>query len=149
MLSLQNCEWRRLPETDNRTGDVCRTDCHCSLNHSARRLDIQPSLIWSTRLSDHGRTTSYMLITDRTQRICNHRIKQLTPTEVRTIQEMATSHQCTHVPSDTLARLTQRMGWGVASVSSWYRLVWLHRWRRVRHHIHPARPQVGVRNQHG
>ncbi len=71
--------------------------------------------------------------------------QQLTAAEVRTIREMVTSDEFRHVPTGTLARLAERLGRVFASTSTWYRLVRLHRWRRPRMRVHPAKPKVGVR----
>ena len=68
---------------------------------------------------------------------------QLTPSEVKTIQEMATSEDYRHVPTSRLAILAQRLGF--ASPATWFRLVRAHKWRRPRPRIHPAKPKVGIR----
>jgi transposase InsO family protein len=44
-----------------------------------------------------------------------------------------------------LALLAQRLGKVFASASTWYRLVRIHKWRRPRGRIHPAKPKVGIR----
>ena len=71
--------------------------------------------------------------------------QQLTSAEVSIIREMVTSDEFRHVPTGTLARLAERLGSVLASASTWYRLVRLHRWRRPRHRVHPAKPKTGVR----
>ena len=71
--------------------------------------------------------------------------QQLTPSEVKTIQEMATSEDYRHVPTSRLAILAQRLGKIFASPSTWSRLVRMHKWRRPRHRVHPAKPKVGIR----
>ena len=71
--------------------------------------------------------------------------QQLTLTEVSTIKEMVTSEEYRHVPTGTLALLAQRLGKVFASASTWYRLVRIHKWRRPRGRIHPAKPKVGIR----
>ena len=71
--------------------------------------------------------------------------QQLTPEEVRAIQQLVTSEAYRHVPTGTLARLAQRLGKVFASASTWYRLVRVHQWRRPRQRVHPARPKVGIR----
>ena len=71
--------------------------------------------------------------------------QQLTSAEVSDFREMVTSDDFRHVPTGTLARLAERMGRVFASTSTRYRLVRLHRWRRPRHRVHPAKPKVGVR----
>ena len=71
--------------------------------------------------------------------------QQLTLTEVSTIKEMVTSEEYRHVPTGTLALYAQRLGKVFASASTWYRLVRIHKWRRPRGRIHPAKPKVGIR----
>jgi transposase InsO family protein len=71
--------------------------------------------------------------------------QQLTLTEVSTIKEMVTSEEYRHVPTGTLALLAQRLGKVFASASTWYRLVSIHKWRRPRGRVHPAKPKVGIR----
>ena len=71
--------------------------------------------------------------------------QQLTPQEVNTIREMVTSPEYRHVPTSSLARLAQRLGKVFASSATWYRLVQLHKWRRCRLRVHPAKPKVGIR----
>jgi len=70
---------------------------------------------------------------------------QLTAVEMRTIREMVTSDEYRHVPTGTLARLAERLGKVFASSSTWYRLVRIHKWRRLRQRVHPAKPKVGIR----
>lgn len=70
---------------------------------------------------------------------------QLTAAETRTIQEMVTSEKYRHVATGTLARLAERMGKVFASPSTWYRLVRIHKWRRVRSRVYPAKPKAGIR----
>ena len=70
---------------------------------------------------------------------------QLTSAEVGTVKGMVTSREYRHVPTGTLALLAQRLGKVVASPATWYRLVRLHRWRRPRRRVHPAKPKVGIR----
>ncbi len=71
--------------------------------------------------------------------------QQLTLTEVSTIKKMVTSEEYRHVPTGTLALLAQRLGKVFASASTWYRLVRIHKWRRPRGRVHPAKPKVGIR----
>jgi len=71
--------------------------------------------------------------------------QQLTASEVKTIHEMATAEDYRHVPTSRLAILAQRLGNVFASPSTWSRLVRMHKWRRPRRRIHPAKPQVGIR----
>ena len=71
--------------------------------------------------------------------------QQLTRSEIKTIQEMATSEDYRHVPTSRLAIFAQRLGKVFASPSTWSRLVRLHKWRRPRRRIHPAKPKVGIR----
>lgn len=71
--------------------------------------------------------------------------QQLTTAEVITIKEMVISESYRHVPTGTLTRLAERLGKVFASASTWYRLVRIHRWRRPRRCVHPAKPRVGVR----
>jgi putative transposase len=70
---------------------------------------------------------------------------RLTPPEVRTIQDMVTSPDYRHVPTDTLAVLAQRLGTVWASPSTWYRLVRQNGWRRPRLRVHPVKPKIGLR----
>ena len=56
-----------------------------------------------------------------------------------------TSNEYRHVPTGTLARLVERLGKVFASPSTWYRLVRIHKWRRPRQRVHPAKPKVGIR----
>jgi transposase InsO family protein len=58
---------------------------------------------------------------------------------------MVTSDDYRHVPTSRLAILAQRLGKIFASPSTWSRLVRLHKWRRPRHRVHPAKPKVGIR----
>jgi putative transposase len=58
---------------------------------------------------------------------------------------MVTSDDYRHVPTGTLARLAERLGKVFASPSTWYRLVRIHKWRRPRRRVHPAKPKVGIR----
>jgi putative transposase len=71
--------------------------------------------------------------------------QQLTAAEVNSMKEMVISESYRHVPTGTLARLAERLGKVFASASTWYRLVRLHRWRRPRRRVFPAKPTVGVR----
>ncbi len=61
------------------------------------------------------------------------------------MKEMVTSDKYRHVPTGTLAILAQRLGRVFASPTTWYRLVRVHRWRRPRGRVHPAKPKVGIR----
>jgi len=70
---------------------------------------------------------------------------RLTPVEVRTIGEMATSPEYRHLPTGTLAVLAQRLGKVWASPSTWHRLVRQRGWRRPRLRLHPAKPKIGLR----
>ena len=70
---------------------------------------------------------------------------QLTAVETETIHEMVASDEYRHVPTGTLARLAERLGKVFASPSTWYRLVRIHKWRRLRQRVHPAKPKVGIR----
>ena len=70
---------------------------------------------------------------------------QLTPSEVRAIEDMVTAPEYRHVPTGTLAVLAQRLGTVWASPSTWYRLVRLFGWRRPRLRVHPAKPKIGLR----
>jgi transposase InsO family protein len=71
--------------------------------------------------------------------------QQLTSAEGKTIEEMLTSDDYRHVSTSTLALLAQRLGKVFASPSTWHRLVRLHKWRRPRARVHPAKPKVGIR----
>ena len=70
---------------------------------------------------------------------------QLTPDEVATIEDFVTGDEYRHVPTGTLAILAQRLGKVFASASTWRRLVNIHKWRRTRQRVHPAKPKVGIR----
>jgi transposase InsO family protein len=70
---------------------------------------------------------------------------RLTPPEVRAIEDMVTSPEYRHVPTDTLAVLAQRLGKVWASPSTWYRLVRQKGWRRPRLRVHPVKPKIGLR----
>lgn len=74
--------------------------------------------------------------------------QQLTLDEINAIRDMVTSDEYRHVPTGTLARLAQRLGKVFASASTWSRLVRVHRWRRPRQRVHPAKPKVGIRASH-
>ena len=83
-------------------------------------------------------------LTDRL--CCPHRSpQQLTLDEITVIRDMVTSDEYRHVPTGTLARLAQRLGKVFASPSTWRRLVRVHRWRRPRQRVHPAKPKIGFR----
>lgn len=71
--------------------------------------------------------------------------QQLTRQEVNVIRGMVTSPEYRHVPTSSLARLAQRLGKVFASAATWHRLVRLHKWRRCRQRVHPAKPKVGIR----
>jgi len=71
--------------------------------------------------------------------------QQLTRAEVERIKEMVTSEEYRHVPTGTLALLAQGLGKVFASPTTWFRLVRLHKWRRPRLRVHPAKPKVGLR----
>jgi putative transposase len=70
---------------------------------------------------------------------------QLTPSEIRVIEDLVTSPEYRHVPTGTLAVLAQRLGTVWASASTWYRLVRRFGWRRPRLRVHPAKPTIGLR----
>ena len=70
---------------------------------------------------------------------------QVSTQEVAVIHDLATSQDYRHVPTSTLARLAQRLGKVYSSASTWYRLMRLHKWRRPRIRVHPAKPKIGVR----
>jgi transposase InsO family protein len=71
--------------------------------------------------------------------------QQLTPDEVNTIRDLATSQAYRHVSTGILARLAQRLGKVFASPTTWYRLIRTHKWRRPRQRVHPVKPKVGIR----
>lgn len=71
--------------------------------------------------------------------------QQLTHQEVNAIRDMVTSPEYRHVPTSSLARLAQRLGKVFASAATWHRLVRLHKWRRCRQRVHPAKPKIGIR----
>jgi hypothetical protein len=70
---------------------------------------------------------------------------QLTPNEVKTMREMATSAEYRHVSTGKLAILAQRLGKLFASPSTWWRYVKTRQWRRSRNRVHPTKPVVGLR----
>ena len=70
---------------------------------------------------------------------------QLTPYEMATIEGFVIGHEYRHVPTGTLAILAQRLGKVFAAGSTWRRLVKIHKWRRTRQRVHPAKPKVGIR----
>ena len=70
---------------------------------------------------------------------------RLTPEEVTVMRSMATSYDYRHVPTNTLARLAQRLGKVFASASTWYRLMKERNWRRPRKRKHPRKPKLGIR----
>ena len=70
---------------------------------------------------------------------------QLTPSEVRAIEDMVTAPEYRHVSTGTLAVLAQRLGTVWASPSTWYRLVRTFGWRRPRLRVRPAKPKIGLR----
>jgi len=74
--------------------------------------------------------------------------QQLTPAEVQTIHDLATSPEYRHVPTGTLALLAQRLGKVFASAGTWYRRIREHHWRRPRQRVHPAQPKIGIRASH-
>jgi len=59
---------------------------------------------------------------------------------------MVTSDEYRHVPTGTLALLAQRLGKVLASATTWYKLVRLHKWRRPRLRVHPSKPKDGIRS---
>ena len=63
---------------------------------------------------------------------------QLTPTEVATIKELATSEQYRHMPVHTLSRYAQRLGKVCASGTTWSRLIRTRGWRRPRRRYAPS-----------
>ena len=70
---------------------------------------------------------------------------QLTAAEVETIKTMVTSEEYRHVSTGNLAVLAQRLRQGLCFSFHVVRLVRLHRWRRPRKRVHPAKPKVGIR----
>ena len=70
---------------------------------------------------------------------------QLTPAELESIRELATSDEYRHMPTSTLSRFAQRAGRVYASASTWLRLIREREWRRPRARIYPAKPTVGIR----
>ena len=71
--------------------------------------------------------------------------QQLTADEVIAMRDIATSQEYRHVPTGTLAMLTQRLGKVYASASTWYRFIKDCGWRRPRRRIHPGKPTEGIR----
>ncbi len=110
-----------------------RTRAHVSLNTVLRAIGL------SRARYHHWNNGEPCALDDRSScpRSSPH---QLTPEEVKTIREMATSQDYRHVPTVCLARLAQRIGKVFASSATWYRLVRCHDWRRPRQRIHPAKP---------
>ncbi len=72
-------------------------------------------------------------------------VHQITSTEIGVIRDMVTSDEYRHVPTVVLARLAERLGKVYASASSWYRLIRIHKWRRPRSRIYPAKSKIGIR----
>ena len=70
---------------------------------------------------------------------------QLTTQEAGIIQEMVPAPEYRHVPTTTLAMLTQRLGRVFASASTWSRLVRRRGWRRPRTRVYPVKPKIGLR----
>jgi transposase InsO family protein len=70
---------------------------------------------------------------------------QLTKSETEMIRDLVTSHEYRHIPTGTLAIRAQRLDKVYASVTTWYRLVRDHQWRRPRQRVHPAKPKIGIR----
>lgn len=70
---------------------------------------------------------------------------RLTPDEVKTMREMATSPDYRHVSTGKLAILAQRLGKLFASPSTWGRYVNTQGWRRPRVRMHPFKPVLGLR----
>ena len=69
----------------------------------------------------------------------------LTPPEIRTMRDMATSTEHRHMSVRALALCAARAGRVFAAVGTWLRLIRERTWRRPRLRIHPASPSVGVR----
>jgi putative transposase len=61
------------------------------------------------------------------------------------IEDMVTSPEYRHVPTETLAVLAQRLGTVWACASTWYRLGRRFAWRRPRLRVHPVKPKIGLR----
>ncbi len=104
-----------------------------------RVLRLSPRRYHTWRRSDVACELDDMLSCPRTSP------HQLTLDEMRVVKEMVTSDEYRHVPTGTLAILAQRLGRVFASPTTWYRLVRVHRWRRPRGRVHPAKPKVGIR----
>ncbi len=58
---------------------------------------------------------------------------------------MVTSNEYRHVPTAVLARFAERLGKVFVSASTWYRLIQIHKWRRPRLRLYPAKPKIGIR----
>jgi hypothetical protein len=71
--------------------------------------------------------------------------QRLTPTEVLSMRQVATSEHFRHVPTGRLALLAQRLAIVFASTSTWYRFVRERGWRRPTVRVHPHSPVEGVR----
>ena len=84
---------------------------------------------------------------DDVARCPKSRPTQLTPQEIRTMREMATSSEYRHVSTGVLAILAQRLGKVFASPATWRRYVRARGWRRPRRRIHPSAPKTGIRTE--
>ena len=82
---------------------------------------------------------------DNTSSCPRMRPHSLTPSELATMKQMATSSDFKHVPTSRLAILAQRLGAVFASPSTWARMVRERRWRRPRVRLHPNKPKLGIR----
>jgi putative transposase len=137
-FSLDNS---RLPEGEQKARLLRAIDSSLSvlpLRVALRLLHLSPSRYHSWKNEDKCGLDDVSSCPRRTP-------QQLTPSEVKTIQEMVTSEDYRHVPTSRLAILAQRLGKVFASSSTWSRLVRLHKWRRPRRRIHPSKPKVGIR----
>jgi hypothetical protein len=63
----------------------------------------------------------------------------------RVIRNMVTSNEYRHVPTAVLARFAERLGKTFVSASTWYRLIRIHKRRRPRLRLYPAKPKIGIR----
>jgi hypothetical protein len=70
---------------------------------------------------------------------------RLTPSELEAMQEMVESDDHRHMSLRGLALHAQRVGKIFASPSTWYRLVRISGWRRLRNRFYPAKPKIGIR----
>ena len=120
-----------------------------AIDHSRVALSLRSVLrilrLSSTRYHSWKREESCALDLEDVSSCPRTSPHQLTSAEVAVVKDMVTSEKYRHVPTRTLAVLAQRLGKVFASPATWYRLLRIHRWRRPRTRVHPAKPKVGIR----